>query len=519
MEKPDERDVAEAERVRLVLRRMTKLALWIWASLTLLDLFMATVLFPAAPTWRFLLMRLFGEAVIFFVYRFTCRPTVSLRALNIAQNAAMLAVSSFVTLMALDFGGLRSAYVHGVSLVMLNRAVLSAAPWRTALRFLLPNALTFPALMGVAAVFSPITRAQWSDAPTLLGFVSQYVFVLASGVVGAAASHAVWAAQRQVYQARKLGRYRLEVQIGAGGMGEVWLAWDDVLRRKVALKVLRTGSVQDEACLQRFEREAWAASKLGDPHTIRIFDFGASDDGIYFIAMEYLRGADLNALVQDHGPLPAGRVLRFAVQACQSIAEAHDAGIIHRDIKPHNLFVTRAGDDDELVKLLDFGIARMVLTGEDHVRTQTGVIRGTPAYMAPELWMGQEADVRSDIYALGATLYFLLSGASPFESPNPWRMVLAHISYAPEPPSVGRGVPLPEGLDDVVLRCLAKDPRERFQTVRDLSTALAKLSEAAPWTSEDVRRFWLIERAEKLAGTGAAAGTQTSPLATTAPGC
>jgi serine/threonine-protein kinase len=268
----------------------------------------------------------------------------------------------------------------------------------------------------------------------------------------------------------------------------------------VALKLLRSVDDLDEEDVQRFEREALASSKLSDPHTIRIFDFGSSDDGIYYIAMELLNGADLAELVVHHGPMPCARVVRFAVQTCRSLIEAHEAGIIHRDIKPANLFVTRAGDDHDFLKLLDFGIARLLPGAGEANLTQTGVAvaRGTPAYMPPEVCRGEPADARSDIYSLGATIYFLLTGKPPFDGPSPNEVLVAHLLEQPVPPSTVRGSPIPEALEKVVLRCLEKDPDARFQSARELSEVLSALFDDTAWSPADAERFWTNEHAAKL---------------------
>jgi serine/threonine-protein kinase len=214
--------------------------------------------------------------------------------------------------------------------------------------------------------------------------------------------------------------------------------------------------------------------------------------------MEYLRGINLAALVGGHGPLPPARMVRFALQACASLAEAHDANIVHRDVKPHNLFVTRAGDDHDFLKLLDFGIAQVMATEPETRLTQPGSSPGTPAYMAPELSRGERADARSDLYALGATMYFLLTGSPPFVGTTAAQVITAHVVQEPERPSVRLGEPLPQALEEIVLRCLAKDPQNRFQTARELASALDQLALSPAWTAEAAQRFWQVERAVKL---------------------
>lgn len=294
--------------------------------------------------------------------------------------------------------------------------------------------------------------------------------------------------------ARKLGRYRLEAPIAAGAMGEVWLAEDERLGRKVALKILRPDSAMVEGAAERFEQEARSASRLSCPHTIRIYDYGESEDGLPFIAMELLAGADLGAVVAEHGALPEGRVARVAEQVCSSLAEAEDQGIVHRDIKPANLFLTRVGDDEDFVKLLDFGIAKS--RGEEE-QAQTKLILGTPAYMAPELWAGGEADARSDVYALGVTLYKLLTGALPFSSRANKPIARAHLHDEPDPPSTRRCAPVNPTLEAAILRCLEKDPNRRFQSARELRAMLVEAGLSARWTPRESRDFWTLWRASR----------------------
>jgi eukaryotic-like serine/threonine-protein kinase len=480
--------------------RVTWVALWTWIAFSFVDVFMIAVRYQATPIWQFVVMRLIESAIMYGVHRLSRRPEISEPVLESAYRVCSWSTALFIMVMAIHFGGLTSPYVHGLSIVMLIQSALFPKQIQMALRDAAPVALAYPVVMGGAVFVSPELRAAWQNPSELVTAGSHYIFVLTSGLLGATSSHLMWAAQRQLYQARKLGRYRLEAMLAQGGMSEVWLAWDGTLRRKVALKLLRSMDDLDEEDVQRFEREALASSKLSDPHTIRIFDFGSSDDGIYYIAMELLNGADLAELVVHYGPMPCARVVRFGVQTCRSLIEAHEAGIIHRDIKPANLFVTRAGDDHDFLKLLDFGIARLLPGAGEANLTQTGVAvaRGTPAYMPPEVCRGEPADARSDIYSLGATIYFLLTGKPPFDGPSPNEVLVAHLLEQPVPPSTVRGGPIPEALEQVVLRCLEKDPDARFQSARELFDVLSSLLDETSWSPADAERFWTNEHAAKL---------------------
>jgi serine/threonine-protein kinase len=392
--------------------------------------------------------------------------------------------------MAIPLGGLESPYMHGISIVLLVRAVMLPDHWHRALPVFAAIVLTFPTVMGIGSAISPAARAEWLDRDTLVNFVANFVFVIASATVGLVSGHAVWAARQQLYRARRLGRYRLQAPIGRGGMAEVWLAWDQSLQRNVALKFLRTGGTPSPEAVRRFEREAQAASQMRIPHAVQIYDFGASEDGILYIAMEFLRGMDLEKLVLRHGVLPPGRVVHFALQICDGLEEAHAAGIIHRDVKPQNLFVTRMGAEPDYLKLLDFGIARLRTEDAEPHLTRTGMVFGTPAFVAPEVWEGAEADERSDIYAVGVTLYFLLTGELPYEGATPSAVQRARAAGTAVPPSARRPGLVPAGLDAVVLGCLKVRPDDRFQSVAELRRALMEIGDAARWTAADAEEFW-----------------------------
>jgi len=455
----------DAEAQRLVVRRAMRIGIWVWPSFTVLDAWMCFVAYPGAPFGLFLIYRLVVGLAFVTVFRASLRATIPVERLTYAQDLCFGGAALGIALMAVHLGGIRSPYMHGISIVALVRAAVVPDPWRRSLPSYVRVGLAFPLVMGLGVVLSPVARAEWLTAAALTDFASNYIFVVASSFLGMMSAHTVWSAQQQVYRARRLGRYRLQAPIGKGGMGEVWLAWDPTLRRNVALKLLRLSPHGGPAAVRRFEREAYATSQLQGPHTVRIFDFGASDDGIYYIAMEYLTGSNLGTLVAEEGPLPVGTAVELMKQACVSLEEAHAAGIIHRDIKPENLMLCQTVDGFRLLKLVDFGIARLrePEQGEPQL-TGTGMLTGTPAYMAPELWRGAPADERSDIYALGVTLYFVLSGGPP---PQSWFTGEIPIDG---PASGPAGIP--DALKAVIRRCLAKRPEDRFQSAQQLRRAL-----------------------------------------------
>ncbi len=478
--------VANVDERRSVERAM-KMGAFVWPAFTLVDLYLGLAVYPGAPVGLFLLFRAIGQVGILTLLSMSRRPTVASRTLELANAFICGSCSLMISIMAVHFGGLSSPYVHGLSIVVLVEALAVPAPVRNTLLYSTPSVLSFPLVLLLGPEHETLA-AQLSNPQELLTFGAHYVMVLATVAVAAVSGQIAWNARLDLQRARRIGRYRLEALLGRGGMNEVWLAWDELLRRKVALKILRSVAPEPSAA-RRFEREALALSRLTSSNTVRIFDFGASDDGFSFIAMEYLPGADLAALVRDHGPLPAQRAVHFALQACRSLAEAHEAGIVHRDIKPANLLAADGLGEPDLLKVLDFGIARSLAADA----TVTQVVAGTPAYMAPECWWNGPTDARSDVYSLGATLYFLLTGTAPFERRSAASLGSAHVFDRPESPSARRGELLPPRLERLVLRCLEKSPSDRFPSAWALASALEECArELPPWTSEDAAAAWAL---------------------------
>lgn len=309
------------------------------------------------------------------------------------------------------------------------------------------------------------------------------------------------------YQQRRRTFYDLEEQIGSGGMGEVWRAQHRTLARPTALKLIRKDKIAavdgDEAqrVLQRFEREAKATAALRSPHTIDVYDFGVTADGHFFYAMEYLEGLDLETLVQKFGPVPAERAVHLLIQACDSLADAHDAGLTHRDIKPANLFLSRLGTSGDYIKVLDFGLVQTEQPMDDSERlTVEGTTSGTPAYMSPEMAVARDnVDGRADLYALGGVAYWLLTAKYVFEADGGVAMIVEHVKTKPTPPSERTELPIPAELDDIVMKCLEKKPEDRFQNARSLAAALAAVPLETPWTPERATKWWDLHLQETSA--------------------
>lgn len=294
----------------------------------------------------------------------------------------------------------------------------------------------------------------------------------------------------QLHEARKFGQYQLVRKLGEGGMGEVYLAEHALLKRPCALKLIKPEAGAEPVALARFEREVQSAARLSHPNTIEIFDYGHTDDGTFYYVMEYLQGLSLSELVRQAGPLPPGRVIYLFRQVCAGLAEAHGLGLVHRDLKPANVFVAVRGGESDVVKVLDFGLVK--LTKDPGAAALTGemTVSGTPMYMAPEQATANRAlDARADIYALGAMMYYALTGQPPFTGESAFAIMMAHARDPVVPPSQVRpGVPA--DLERVVLICLAKKPQERYRDVKLLGEALAACTSAGEWDAEKADRWW-----------------------------
>jgi len=261
-------------------------------------------------------------------------------------------------------------------------------------------------------------------------------------------------------------------------MGKVYRATQVPLGREVALKVLHPSYAgdQDPEFHRRFTREASIASRLTHPNTVTVFDYGRTEDDVYFIAMELLEGVTLRHAIRRESPFPRSRALHIARQVCRSLREAHQAGVIHRDLKPANVFLVRHGDEGDFVKVLDFGLVKD-LSSTDEDLTQTGLFMGSPKYMPPEQIRGDAVDPRADLYSLGVILFEMLTGSVPFDRASSMHTLMAHVHDAP--PSlldVNPAADVTPALEEIVLACMAKDPAERFRDMDELLVALKRVT-------------------------------------------
>jgi eukaryotic-like serine/threonine-protein kinase len=276
-------------------------------------------------------------------------------------------------------------------------------------------------------------------------------------------------------------KFKIEQLIGEGGMGKVYRARVLTLDKPVVLKVLHRSLLCDQRTVARFHREAQAASRLSHPNSINVLDFGETESGEHYIAMELVDGKDLHQVLSSEWPLSEARVIRIASQVLAALSEAHSAGIIHRDLKPENIMVEQLRHEPDFVKVLDFGIAKIVdAAAEDGPLTRAGFVCGTPEFMSPEQARGGDLDARSDLYAVGVLLYQLTTGLLPFDADSSAAFAAKHLTEPPIPPSQRRpGVRISPGMEQLILRALSKDPAKRPQTADEFKAVLTALVEPA----------------------------------------
>ena len=295
--------------------------------------------------------------------------------------------------------------------------------------------------------------------------------------------------KQKIHNHEQLGPYSLLELIGSGGMGDVYLAEHQLLKRKCAIKLIRRDKTSDRRMLARFEREVKATAQLTHLNTVQVYDYGRTQNGTFYYAMEYLEGLNLRQLVDQFGPQTPARVVYILRQLCGALHEAHCRGLVHRDVKPSNIFLAERGNVYDIAKLLDFGLVRPAQFGSDTICCVSGELQGSPQFMCPEQSRGQKPDCRGDIYSLALVGFYLLSGRVPFEDDNPVVLVVAHATI--QPPSLEDfGVEVPSDLSNIITKCLSKHAAERFQTPRELEDALDGCVCSHAWSWRDAEAWW-----------------------------
>jgi eukaryotic-like serine/threonine-protein kinase len=489
----DER-AARSHRLRLML---------VWGGLAYLTFLPTDLMFnamrgePYGPV--FMVARLIGLIpLVVLWFRLGRGPTPSQRTLMAYEALATSSVAAVIGFQAVLSGAIGSPILAGLVPVLVARGVGIPDPWRRALLITAAPALVFWMVVLVGGAVAPELVDSGPDAiGALLMHLGIHAVTLGLVVIG---SHISWDMRRNLYKARRVGRYELLRPLGRGAMGEVWAAWHQGLRQEVALKLLpiETGDGPGRAAIARFEREVVATTKLRHPNTVRVYDFGLTPEGFWYYAMELLEGETVAELVAREGPLEIPRALELVRQAARALREAHQRGVVHRDIKPENLFVSAPAGERDFVKVLDFGVASVAAealqldqgpteplslrrSSEDgsgerariEASTEPGFGQepevvgreravGTPLTISPEAARGRPTDARSDIYGLGCVLYFMLTARPVFIERDSSSLLRAHVGRKPTPPSALLSNPLPDYVEKLVLRCLAKDPDERY---------------------------------------------------------
>ena len=406
-------------------------------------------------------------SLVFLALRFGPRQGLFLRALDIAATlatavTAALALSAVPHFVTVDV----SVVAFFVLFFVVRAALVPGKPW---VATVVAVAAAVPFTLGLAAMYH---RAGAALVPDPDGATLAALRSMGMGIAGVyVVSRTIYGLRSAVEKAVRLGQYVLHEKIGEGGMGAVYRASHAMLKRPTAIKVIppdRAG----ETVTARFEREVMATSRLTHPNNVAIYDFGRTRGGVFYYAMELLDGEDLARLVERGGPQPVGRTRHILRQLTAALAEAHDAGLVHRDVKPANVMLCTRGGVRDFVKVLDFGLVKDFATSSDVKITNERTIAGTPLYMAPESIQSPEAvGPAADVYAVGCVAYFLLTGRAPFEGDNLVGVLAAHLHGVPEPPSK-HAPEVPSELDSLVLRCLEKKPEAR-PTTRELEAALA----------------------------------------------
>ncbi len=447
------------------------------------------------------------------VLALSSRWTPSMRQLRLLELASFGCVAGFFVasqslglqervrqelLTASELRVLFKTSIIGTLILMFTYGIFIPNNWRRAALVIVPMALAplaAPLLLGLT---SPSFLSVSEEARTLDKITENALFLVLGAVTAVFGTHTINTFRKEEFRARRLNQYHLTKKLGAGGMGEVYLAEHQLLKRPCAVKLIRPSLSQKPRVLARFELEVRATARLSHWNTVEVFDFGRTEDGTFYYVMEYLPGLSLQQLVDRHGPLPPGRIIYLLCQACDALREAHQAGLIHRDLKPPNVFSAYRGARHDVAKLLDFGLVKAIKEDDSPVLTREGTVTGSPLYMAPEQIMKTHAaDRRTDIYAMGAIAYFLLTGRPPFLANDSMAVMVAHARDPVVPPSrLREGVP--GDLEMVVLRCLEKKPEDRYQDAENLARAFSACADAGGWSPVQAEAWWQEHEAGAL---------------------
>jgi len=368
--------------------------------------------------------------------------------------------------------------IYGAYAVFARAIVVPSSGRRT----LIVSSLNFAPLVAAALFLSFFGKI---DTPGPVFFLGGVALSVVAVVLAAVGSDRIYGLRQKVSEVMQLGKYTLGEKIGEGGMGKVYEARHLLLRRPTAIKLMHTDKPEN---MSRFEAEVQAMSELTHPNTAAVYDYGQSD-GVFYYAMEYLGdGIELGRLIRLYGAQPARRVAHILEQVCGALGEAHARNLIHRDIKPGNIILCERGMIPDVAKVVDFGLVKDIAPEATGQSTQ--VIVGTPHYLAPEQLLGRPIGPAVDLYALGLVGYELLTGKKPFEGNTVMEYATKHITQKPPRPSDISAVHVPPELEAIIMRCLEKEPDQRFASAADMADALRGLPAMKDWSTEEARGWW-----------------------------
>ncbi|HYO24870.1 MAG TPA: serine/threonine-protein kinase [Lacipirellulaceae bacterium] len=431
-------------------------------------------------------------------WKLCAKCNLSLPTLRVAETVLFGAPAAFFV--ALNFKRLQVAaamdhphvpmVIGGWMLLIFSYSLLVPNTWRRAAVVICLFAAA-PVAVNLLAYWRLPSFAALVDHQEFQGVITEQALIVAiaamTGIVGV---NSINTLRREAFAAKQLGQYRLKRLLGSGGMGEVYLAEHQMMKRPCAVKVIRPEKAGDPQVLARFEREVRATAKLSHWNSVDIYDYGRTEDGTFYYVMEFLPGHNLGELVDDYGPLPAARIVYLMRQVCDALAEAHGHGLVHRDLKPANIYCAYRGGVFDVAKVLDFGLAKPLSDATDAGLTQEGSITGSPLFMAPEQATSSDSvDARSDVYSLGAVLYFMATGRPPFQYTSPLKVMIAHASEDPEPPRL-LNAQISAELEEIILRALEKRPDDRFQSVVELREALEQMPVEGEWSASLAAQWW-----------------------------
>ncbi|MCH2375906.1 MAG: serine/threonine protein kinase, partial [Planctomycetes bacterium] len=415
------------------------------------------------------------------VWQLSVRLSLSLPAVEVVDVGFVAAFAVVFAVIAWSEGEILQAITPTTSFLLLRSALIPTSGLRTGV---------LSAVACVVVLGAGFLAGESCLSVGLLGLRLTVLVAIATTI-----SQVIYSLRRQIGHTEDLSQYRLEKKIADGEMGAIYKARHRLLHRPTAVKLIRSQG-QDEDLIARFEREVRLTSSLTNPHTVAIYDYGHTEDGAFYYAMEYLPGTTLRDLVKRTGPQPASRVIHILRQVCASLYEAHAAGLIHRDINPDNIILCERGHVYDVVKVVGFGLAKRIVDSQGRPQRgveppSAGAVLGTPHYLSPEaINSPDDVDSQSDLYSLGVVAYVLLTGTTPFKGGDFVEIAMHQMNTVPQRPSERLGESVPNDLEDLILSCLRKNPASRPADAGALRRALAGCRESGAWTQMRARAWW-----------------------------